>query len=113
MLQGRLRPRLGLVALVLRLVLTGHPLSSVPALNSLPGAPAALYLDFDGDFESNWGGIPNIVTPAYDTDGDPTSFSDYELACINQIWQYVAEDYSPFNINVTTVAPPTLSDGIA
>src|SRR5262245_32213679 len=27
----------------------------VPTYNSLPGARATLYLDFDGDFEAQWG----------------------------------------------------------
>src|SRR5262245_31223369 len=39
-------------------------LTDVPALNSLPGAAASLYLDFDGHFEAQWGGYSNITTPA-------------------------------------------------
>src|SRR5262245_49479218 len=49
-----------------------YPLTSVPALSSLLGAKATLYLDFTGDTESQWGSYTNITTPAYDTDGDPT-----------------------------------------
>src|SRR5690349_5511896 len=33
----------------------GSPLSSVPALNSDPGAPATLYLDFTGAAAQAWG----------------------------------------------------------
>lgn len=90
-----------------------YSLSSVPALNSLPGAHASLYLDFNGDFESTWGTYSNVTAPAYDQDGDPTTFSDGELASIQAIWQQVSEDYSPFNINVTTVEPSSFANGVA
>lgn len=90
-----------------------HPLSSVPVLNSLPGARASIYLDFIGDYEASWGSYGAISTPAFDADGDPTSFSDSELTAIRNIWSDVAEDYSPFNINVTTAAPPSFANGVA
>src|SRR5262245_7773688 len=89
------------------------PTLSVPVYNSLLGAKASLYLDFDGDFTASWGAYSNITTPAYDTDGDPNSFSATELTNIYQIWQRVAEDYAPFNINVTTVEPASFADGVA
>src|SRR6266545_1689548 len=86
---------------------------SVPAYNSLPGAAAKFYLDFDGDVMPTWTvGYPSPITtyspgttPAYDIDGDATSYSSTELDRIHEIWMRVAEIYSPFNINVTTVDP--------
>ena len=78
---------------------------SVPALQSLPTAPATLYLDFDGHYETIWGGFQSVTTPAYDRDGAPTDFSPAERDYIREIWSRVAEDYSPFNINVTTIDP--------
>ena len=51
------RPSLFLEALETRLAPANHPLSSIPALNSLPGEKHSLYLDFDGHFES-FGDIP-------------------------------------------------------
>src|SRR5437773_3320769 len=86
---------------------------AVPQLSSRPGAAASLYLDFDGHLERQWGSHANVVTPAYDTDGNPSSFSAAELAAIREIWVRVAEDYAPFNINVTTVAPPLIADRVA
>jgi plastocyanin len=81
-------------ALEQRMLLSG--VTTVPALSSNPGAPATLYLDFLGD--------PNDHnTPAYNIDSDPTTFSPQELSDIQHIWSRVAEKYSPFNINVTTV----------
>jgi hypothetical protein len=90
-----------------------YPLGSIPVLNSLSGAAATLFLDFDGHFDAVWGAYRNTSTPAFDTDGDPASFSDAELTAIRQIWQSVAEDYAPFNINVTTVQPPSFADRVA
>jgi hypothetical protein len=81
------------------------PLSSVPQLSSRPGATAKLYLDFIGAPAQHWGTYNVPTTPAYDTDGDPTTFSSTELANISQIWARVAEKYSPFNLDVTTIDP--------
>ncbi len=94
-------------------VAASSPLTSVPVLNSLPGAAVSLYLDFDGHFESSWGSYSNITQPAFDQDGDATTFSDAELATIQNIWRYIAEDYSPFKVNVTTVQPTSFANGVA
>jgi hypothetical protein len=88
----------------------GASLASVPALDSRPGAYAKLYLDFNGDTTSTWGSYRPGTTPAYDTDGDPTTFSDAELTSMHQIFDRVAEKYSPFNIDVTTVDPGNLTN---
>ena len=86
-----------------------YPLSSIPLLHSKPSADAKLYLDFDGHFEANWGSYSNVYTPVYDYDGDQTTFSTGELAAIQDAWQRVAEDYAPFNIDVTTENPGDFS----
>ncbi len=94
-------------------VAASSPLTSVPVLNSLQGAVVSLYLDFDGHFESSWGSYSNITQPAFDQDGDATTFSDSELSTIQNIWRYIAEDYSPFKVNVTTVQPASFANGAA
>jgi hypothetical protein len=86
-------------------------LLSAPALSSLPGAKASLWLDFTGLPTMTWGAYANVPTPAFDLDGNPSSFSAQEVAVITEVWQRVAEIYSPFNINVTTVQPPDTSHG--
>lgn len=48
----------------------------------------------------------SFYSPAYDTDGDITRFSDNELIYIQEIWQRVAKDFSPFDVNVTLQEPP-------
>lgn len=78
-------------------------------LHSRPGATKVIYLDFDGGVTQNtpWNSAstPKITTTAYDSDSNPASFSTTELANILEIWQRVAECYSPFDVDVTTEAP--------
>jgi len=81
------------------------PEGTLPLLSSRPGATAKLFLDFNGNFQASWGGWSNVNTPAYDTDGNYGSFSAGEQSAIYEIWQRVAEDYAPFNIDVTTIDP--------
>lgn len=46
-----------------------------------------------------------ITTPAWSQDGDRSTFSDSERAGVQRIWERVAEDFAPFNVNVTTEDP--------
>ena len=90
----------------------GLPQGTLPLLTSRPGATAKLFLDFNGHFEASWGTWTNVNTPAYDTDGNAAAFSTAEQNSIAEIWQRVAEDYAPFNIDVTTIAPGSLANGV-
>lgn len=85
----------------------------VPAMSSRPSATAKIYLDFNGDIARQWGSYSVPATPAYDTDGDASTFGDPEIALIQEIWARVAEKFSPFNIDVTTVDPGTLANKVA
>ncbi|MGZ3922728.1 MAG: zinc-dependent metalloprotease [Flavisolibacter sp.] len=79
--------------------------SQVPIYNSYPSAAATVLLDFDGQYVDgtswNWSG-PLTLGPANVT-----------TAQITEIFNRVAEDYRPFNVNITTdstkywAAPPT------
>jgi hypothetical protein len=89
-----------------------NPLSSIPQLSSNAGATAKLFLDFNGHTQASWGNWTNVVTPVYDRDGDRTTFSDGELASIQEIWARVAEDYASFNIDVTTIDPGGSANGV-
>jgi hypothetical protein len=85
------------------------PLDQTFLLHSRPGAQRTIYLDFDGaTLEGTaWNSGGNTITAiAYDFDGNPDAFSDAELERIQYIWQRVAEDYAPFDIDVTTEKPP-------
>ena len=82
--------------------------ANVFQLHSRPAATKVIYLDFDGQVTKNtpWNqSAATITTTAYDVDSNPSSFSSTELANIYEIWQRVAECYSPFDVDVTTQAP--------
>lgn len=93
-------------------LLEARALLTVPELSSLPGAPATLFLDFDGQTEpasSGWSqqfnsGNP-LVTPPFDRDGDPATVNAAEQQIIRQTWARIAEDFAPFTVNVTTIDP--------
>ena len=86
------------------------PLAQTFALHSLPGSQHTIFLDFDGATvaDTAWN-APDIGARARDYRGwvldaqDP--LSDTELADIQSIWQRVAEDYAPFDVDVTTADP--------
>ncbi len=88
---------------------TSFEASQVFRLHSNPGANHTIYLDFDGHVTTGtpWNNTygSSIVTEAYDIDGDPSTFSLTELQNIYNIWRRVAEDFAPFNVNVTTQEP--------
>src|SRR5882724_4933585 len=68
--------------------------AQIPLLNSYASARATVYLDFDGqDVE---GTIWNQQGPIHAT---PAVLSKKD---ITEIFNHVAEDYHPFNINITT-----------
>jgi hypothetical protein len=81
------------------------PVSLVPQLSSLSSSPYKIYLNFTGGTINSWSGYSPGVLQPYDQNGDPTTFSLSELDSIDQIWARVAEDYAPFNIDVTTINP--------
>lgn len=85
------------------------PLGQTFQLHSLPGAAKTIYLDFNGHVTTNtaWNTVfdpdtPSIVSPPFDSDGNANFFSDAELETIQRIWQRTAEDFIPFNVDVTT-----------
>jgi PKD repeat protein len=87
------------------------PLDQTFKLHSRPGAQRVIYLDFNGHLATGtaWNsyyGLSAIDSPAFDLDGNPSSFNTAEQERIQYIWQRVAEDYAPFNVDVTTEEPP-------
>ena len=80
------------------------------SLESKPGANHTIYIDFDGHVTTDtlWNFFyeqPELVHPPFDFDNNPESFSQQELDHIFDSWQRVAEDWAPFDINVTTKDP--------
>ncbi len=92
------------------LPLGGVPLAETFTLNSKPGSSRTIYLDFKGGTVTNtaWNASygSSIAWEPYSIDGTvSTAFSDAELTEIQKVWQVVAEDYAPFDVNVTTQDP--------
>jgi hypothetical protein len=80
--------------LVLFLLASSQTFAQVPAYNSLPGATAVLFLDFDGHTVNgtSWNSSGPIVCGP----------SNLDNAKITEVFNRIAEDFRPFNINVTT-----------
>jgi hypothetical protein len=79
-------------------------------LHSKPGSNRVIYLDFDGHTITGtaWNaskGIDPVSVSPYDTDGNPASFSTAEQDVVHEVWARVAEDYAPFDVDVTTQQP--------
>src|SRR5690349_6265806 len=70
--------------------------SNLPPLESDPAASDWIFLDFAGAAPKTWDGINVPATPAYDSDGDPATFSSMEVGRVREIWSRVAEKFSPF-----------------
>jgi hypothetical protein len=70
------------------------PAEATAILNSRPEAAATIYLDFDGEVVTDpaWNGGITINAAA----------SGLTATQIESVWRRVAEDYRPFQINVTT-----------
>lgn len=84
-------------------------------LESMPNAKRTIYLDFNGHITRGtfWNNTdrPEIIHPAMDlvTPGvglTPDYFTEHELQAIIRIWKQVCEDFSPYEVNVTTKEPP-------
>ncbi len=88
-----------------------YPLTQTFLLHSRPGAAKVIYLDFTGNvttgtsWNSTYAAGADITTPAFDTDGSPTTFSASEQAVIQEVWKRISEDYAPWDIDVTTADP--------
>ena len=90
------------------------PISSPPIRHSKPGSPNVLYIDFNGEVitGTQWNNYsPNpshqtqINVLPYSLDDDYSTFNDAEQANIIKFWELVAEDYAPFDLDVTTERP--------
>ena len=79
------------------------PLEDTFKLHSNPDATKVIYLDFDGHMIM-WLGQEFYYDP-WNLEGSDTTFSDTERTIIQLTWQSIAEDYLPFELDVTTEDP--------
>ncbi len=99
-------------AYLLRMLFDTIYAAAVPVFHSLPGAADTLYLDFDGHSASDAWGTYNALP--FNFGGGPAgTFSPGERLAIRNIWRTVAEDFSPFQINVTTASPGSFADRVS
>ena len=87
-----------------------YPYAASFTLHSRPTATRKVFLDFDGHRvqSSAWNDVmhPVIDVAAYTMDAD-AAFSQAELDVVQEVWARVAEDYAPFDVDVTTEDPGT------
>lgn len=87
------------------------PLDQTFELHSLPGSSHVIHLDFDGvDISAasafvTAGHIPAGAYEGWDPMGDGAEFTAAERTAIQDIWARVAEDFAPFDVDVTTADP--------
>lgn len=84
--------------------------ADLPILHSNPTAQKKIFLDFDGHVVTGtpWNQSNNnqpIHAPPYSIDSNLLAFSQTEANNIIEIFQRVAEDFRPFNVDVTTEDP--------
>lgn len=88
------------------------PYGDTFALHSRPGAQRVIYLDFNGQLitGTGWNDVYNggaaFTAEAFDLDGNASTFSNGEMDVVQSVWIRVAEDYAPFDVDVTTEEPP-------
>ena len=86
-------------------------------LHSRPGSQRTIYLDFKGFLvsETIWNDppdtfkqpapLPEAFYGGWSLDGDPNTFSALEADFIREVFTIVAEDFAPFDVDVTTEDP--------
>ena len=85
----------------LRTASKAAPIPGDPAGGSLPGAPVTIYLDFGGETVegTEWNRTEDKASMTF------TPASAANAGFQQEVWAAVAEDYAPFNVNVTTTDP--------
>jgi hypothetical protein len=92
-------------------------ITAPPIRHSKPGSKNILLLDFsgltiektlwnEGETLSSLDDILPYHAKPFDLDGDLNTFSDTEQQAIIAIWERVAEDYAPFDVDITTEPIP-------
>lgn len=91
------------------------PLADTFALHSDASSTRKIYLNFhalavSGTAWNTDDKLPARTYAGFDTDGNPGTYSDSELAVVQDVWRRVSELYAPFDVDVTTTDPGT--DGL-
>jgi hypothetical protein len=86
-------------------------------LHSKPGAPRTVYVNFRGKVVTGtaWNGHSGVASHTmlpYSQDGDTDTVNQAEADTIAEVWKGIAEDFAPFDIDVTTEAPPAFGPNV-
>lgn len=88
------------------------PYAQTFTLHSRPGSNRVIYLDFTGETIAGtaWNGAygtsaTSFYAEPFSLDATSDAFSTAEQDIIQSVWQRVAEDYAPFDVDVTTQDP--------
>lgn len=87
-----------------------YALDQTFALHSRPGSSRTIFLDFDGATVSDtwwnsYGDLKDATHAAFSLDSDRRSFNTTERQLVQEVWARVAEDFAPFDVDVTTEDP--------
>lgn len=80
----------------------------VLTLHSSPGSRRTIFIDVDGaEVRGTLWNDMGVVgdAPAWDPAGDGPALSVRERATVQEVWARVAEDFAPFDVDVTTEDP--------
>ena len=84
-------------------------------LHSRPGAAKVVYVNFTGFTLANtaWNSsVSSYQAKPFNKDSDPSTFSTAERTDIAEVWHRIAEDFAPFDIDVTTEKPASFGPDI-
>lgn len=88
-----------------------RPLAETFTLHSKPGSQRVIFIDVDGAevrdtaWNSGEDAIPGGTYGGWDPAGNGPTFTDAEKEAVQEVWARVAEDYAPFDVDVTTQDP--------
>lgn len=82
-------------------------------LHSRPGASYVIYLDFNGHTTTyaGWNGGVAFTTPAFQLSDTSVWNDKRNLDAILNLWSHVSEDYSAWDVDVTTEQPALTARG--
>jgi len=86
-------------------------------LHSRPGASRVVYVNMAGATVTDtiWNrnsGFSNLYMLPYSSDSDYATFTQTELNSIAETWKRIAEDFAPFDVDVTTEKPASFGPSV-